>query len=243
MRQAIAAHLPAPDALHHVLLAKEQDETEGAPAGLLPEQRLAVLERLQGLREQLAAEAFDARNAFAQLQGQCAGYVSEALEPLQVAMAPLNDRLALPQLTAFGTEVPVRNDRLLATPISDSKRLIPAVRQPLQRAQCRMQPHTETDCWCFPIAPSPQASCAQECAENSASINKALMHPSAPHADLIAAFRRAEADAAHKSGLIQLVAKKGPRAIQTAMETAAKAEKRRDSFAKKLKALGVTLTD
>ena len=69
------------------------------------------------------------------------------------------------------------------------------------------------------------------------------MNPPAPHAELIAAFRRAQADAAHKSGLIHLVAKKGPRAMEAALETAAKAVKRRDSFAAKLKALGVTLTD
>ncbi|MBK6570572.1 hypothetical protein [Candidatus Aalborgicola defluviihabitans] len=65
------------------------------------------------------------------------------------------------------------------------------------------------------------------------------MNQSAPHAELIAAFSRAEADAAHKLGLITVAAKKGPKAIQTAQETAAKAAKRRDSFAKKLKALGV----
>jgi hypothetical protein len=64
-----------------------------------------------------------------------------------------------------------------------------------------------------------------------------------PHSELIAAYRRAEADAAHKFGLIKVVAKKGPLAIRTAMETAAKAEKRRDSYAKKLKAVGVDLTD
>jgi hypothetical protein len=63
------------------------------------------------------------------------------------------------------------------------------------------------------------------------------------HAELLAAFRRAQADAEHKSGLIQVVAKKGPKAIQAAMETAVKAEKRRDSFAKKLTALGVDLQD
>lgn len=67
--------------------------------------------------------------------------------------------------------------------------------------------------------------------------------PSGPHAALIAAFRRAEADAAHKTGLIKALAKKGPGAIQAAMETAAKAQKRRDSYAKKLKAVGVDLTD
>jgi hypothetical protein len=61
------------------------------------------------------------------------------------------------------------------------------------------------------------------------------------HAQLIASFRRAQADAAHKFGLIQTVAKKGPKAIQAAVETADKAAKRRDSFAKKLNALGVVL--
>lgn len=69
------------------------------------------------------------------------------------------------------------------------------------------------------------------------------MNPSLAHADLLAAYKRAEADAAHKAGLIQVVSKKGPKAIQTAMETAAKAAKRRDSYAKKLHALGVNLKD
>ena len=69
------------------------------------------------------------------------------------------------------------------------------------------------------------------------------MNPPAAHSELIAAFRRAEADAAHKSGLIKAAAKKGPVAIQAAVETAAKAAKRRDSFAKKLNALGVALKD
>jgi hypothetical protein len=65
----------------------------------------------------------------------------------------------------------------------------------------------------------------------------------AAHAELIAAFRRAQADEAHKSGLIQVVARKGPKAIQAAVETSAKADKRRDSFAKQLAALGVVLKD
>jgi hypothetical protein len=43
--------------------------------------------------------------------------------------------------------------------------------------------------------------------------------------------------------LITALAKKGPAAIQTAMVTAAKAEKRRVSFAKKLKAVGIIVTD
>jgi len=69
------------------------------------------------------------------------------------------------------------------------------------------------------------------------------VNPSVAHAELIAAFKRAEADAAHKFGLIKAVAQKGPKAIQVAVETAAKAAKRRDSYAKKLDALGVSLKD
>lgn len=69
------------------------------------------------------------------------------------------------------------------------------------------------------------------------------MNQSLAHAELIATFRRAQADAAHKFGLIKVVANKGPKAIQSAVETAAKAAKRRDAFAKKLNALGVDLKD
>jgi enoyl-CoA hydratase/carnithine racemase len=66
--------------------------------------------------------------------------------------------------------------------------------------------------------------------------------PLAP-AELIATFRRAQADAAHKFGLIKASGKKGPKAIQAAIETAAKAAKRRDSYAKSLSLLGVNLED
>ena len=69
------------------------------------------------------------------------------------------------------------------------------------------------------------------------------MNPSFAHAELIATFRRAETEAAHKFGLIQTVAKKGPKAIQMAIATADKAAKRRDAYAKKLAALGVELKD
>lgn len=69
------------------------------------------------------------------------------------------------------------------------------------------------------------------------------MNPTIAHAELIATFKRAEADAAHKFGLIKAAAHKGPKAIQTATETAAKAAKRRDSFARKLEILGVNLKD
>ena len=73
--------------------------------------------------------------------------------------------------------------------------------------------------------------------------NEVLVNPSPAHAELIATFKRAEADAAHKFVLIKAAEKKGPKAIQTAVETAAKAAKRRDSFAKKLGVLGVSLKD
>lgn len=69
-----------------------------------------------------------------------------------------------------------------------------------------------------------------------------MNHPVA-HAELIATYRRAEADAAHKFGLIKVVATKGPKAIQAAVETAAKSAKRRDSYARKLAELGVNLKD
>ena len=69
------------------------------------------------------------------------------------------------------------------------------------------------------------------------------MNPTVAHAELIATFKRAQADAAHKFGLIKAAGLKGPKAVQAATETAAKASKRRDAYAKKLEALGVSLTD
>ncbi|AYQ29628.1 MULTISPECIES: hypothetical protein [unclassified Polaromonas] len=67
------------------------------------------------------------------------------------------------------------------------------------------------------------------------------MTSSTAHAELIATFKRAEAEAAHKFGLVKTVASKGPKAIQMASETAEKAAKRRDAYAKKLAALNVDL--
>jgi enoyl-CoA hydratase/carnithine racemase len=63
------------------------------------------------------------------------------------------------------------------------------------------------------------------------------------HAELIATYRRAEPEAAHKFGLIKAVATKGPKAIQAAVETAEKAAKRRNLYAGKLAELGVNLKD
>jgi enoyl-CoA hydratase/carnithine racemase len=73
--------------------------------------------------------------------------------------------------------------------------------------------------------------------------NAAPMKAAVAHAELIATYQRAKADAAHKIGLISAVSKKGPKAIQAAVDTAARAEKRRDSFAKKLRALEVVVED
>lgn len=84
---------------------------------------------------------------------------------------------------------------------------------------------------------------ACESAENGVLDNEMPVTQSIAHAELIAAFKRAQADAAHKFGLIKAVEKKGPKAIQAALETAAKAAKRRDSYAKKLHILGVVLKD
>lgn len=47
----------------------------------------------------------------------------------------------------------------------------------------------------------------------------------------------------NKQGLIKAVAAKGPKAIQAAVDTAAKAAKRRDGYAQKLAELGVALPD
>ena len=69
------------------------------------------------------------------------------------------------------------------------------------------------------------------------------MNPSDVPADLLATFKRAEEDAAHKFGLIKAAAQKGPKAIQAAVDAAAKAAKRRDSYAKKLNTLGVHLKE
>ena len=67
------------------------------------------------------------------------------------------------------------------------------------------------------------------------------MNKSIAHAELIAIFRRAEIEADYKFGLIKSAGNKGPKAIQAAIETAAKAAKRRDSYAQKLTVLGVIL--
>jgi hypothetical protein len=69
------------------------------------------------------------------------------------------------------------------------------------------------------------------------------VNQSVAHAELIATFKKAQAEATHKFGLIKAVEKKGPKAIQAAIETAAKAAKRRDSYAKSLRVLGVGLQD
>ena len=61
-------------------------------------------------------------------------------------------------------------------------------------------------------------------------------------AALWATYQRAVADAEHKYSLIQTVARKGPKAIQAAVDAAAKAAKRRDAYAAKLLAVGVQVT-
>ena len=84
---------------------------------------------------------------------------------------------------------------------------------------------------------------ARKNAENSALNDEVFVNQSVAHAELIATFRRAEVEADYKSGLIKSAGNKGPKAIQAAIETAAKAAKRRDSYAQKLDVLGVILKD
>ncbi len=83
----------------------------------------------------------------------------------------------------------------------------------------------------------------KKCAENGALDKEVSVNHPVAHAELIATYRRAEADAAHKFGLIKAVATKGPKATQAAVETAARAAKRRDSYGRKLAELGVNLKD
>ena len=56
-----------------------------------------------------------------------------------------------------------------------------------------------------------------------------------------AVYLRAVVEAQHKSNLIQAAAKKGPKAIAAAVDTAKKAAKRRDSWGAKLTAYGVDI--
>ncbi|WP_231943331.1 hypothetical protein [Hydrogenophaga crassostreae] len=79
--------------------------------------------------------------------------------------------------------------------------------------------------------------------ENAVSYNEAPMNSPLDHPELFATYKRAKADAEHKFGLIRTAAKKGPKAVQAAVDTSARADKRRDSFAKKLRDLGVVLED
>lgn len=63
------------------------------------------------------------------------------------------------------------------------------------------------------------------------------------HAELIASYRKAAADAATKAGKVQAAASKGPAVAKSASDTAAKAARRRDVLATKLAKLGVVLAD
>ena len=78
---------------------------------------------------------------------------------------------------------------------------------------------------------------------NAVSENGPPMTSPNAYPELFATYQRAKADAAYKLGLISTVAKKGPKAVQAAVDTSVRADKRRDSFARKLRALGVVLED
>ena len=63
------------------------------------------------------------------------------------------------------------------------------------------------------------------------------------HAELIASYKKVAADAAKKSAIVLTLGAKGPIALKTATETAAKAARRRDVIASKLAKLGVALPE
>jgi len=65
-----------------------------------------------------------------------------------------------------------------------------------------------------------------------------MNHPA--HADLLSRYRKVAAEAAQKEQLVRVVAAKGPRAIQLASETAAKAQRRRKVLETQLEQLGIT---
>ena len=67
------------------------------------------------------------------------------------------------------------------------------------------------------------------------------MNQAAPHAELIASYRKLATEATKKADLVKAAAGKGPRTIATVTETAAKAARRRDVVAAKLAKLGVAL--
>lgn len=69
------------------------------------------------------------------------------------------------------------------------------------------------------------------------------MNPSHEHAALIASYQKLVADVAKKTALIRAASLKGPLAMKSATETAAKATRRRDVLASKLAKLGVVLGD
>ena len=102
--------------------------------------------------------------------------------------------------------------------------------------RCKLLENDKVKC-----SPCLQWLSARENAENSVLIDKVFVNQSVAHAELIATFRRAEVDAAHKFGLIKAAENKGPKTVQAAIETAVKAAKRRDSYAQKLTVLGVIL--
>lgn len=71
-------------------------------------------------------------------------------------------------------------------------------------------------------------------------MEKFPVNPAPEHAALLASYRKVAAEAAKKAGLVRALAAKGPKAIQAASETAAKAARRRDVLAAQLARLGVT---
>jgi hypothetical protein len=79
--------------------------------------------------------------------------------------------------------------------------------------------------------------------ENGALNSEVFVNQSVAHAQLIATFKKAEVEAHYKFGLIKAAENKGPKSIQAVIDTAVKAAKRRDWYAKKLNDFGVIVKD
>ncbi|WP_156382391.1 hypothetical protein [Acidovorax sp. Leaf160] len=95
-------------------------------------------------------------------------------------------------------------------------------------------------CWAVIFA-SQRNGVPQRLRRQMSSRNEAAVTPPYDRSKLFATYQRAAADAAHKQSLVKAAGSKGPKAIQAALETSAKAVKRRDSYAQKLADLGVSV--
>jgi CheY-like chemotaxis protein len=95
VQTAIKESLPALDVMLALLRTQAQNVKGASSLVLMPKKRIAFLEVLHRLSEQLTIEDFDALNTLANIQVDFSGSTDNALEPLQEAMAQLDFEEAL----------------------------------------------------------------------------------------------------------------------------------------------------